>query len=222
MTAAGTAARMRTAHAGLSADDVTGAALALVEREGGDALTMRRLASELGVTTNTIYWHVGNRDDLVLSVISLMARRLAEAEVRGETDHERVTCAALNIWRNAIEHRNVTALASQVGATTLLELPLEVALLAELEQAGLRGERARDALRSILMCVAGFLIGAWRSEDRVPEELRARSLWAGVQDDRVSADTIDAMTRPADLEPLCRATLSAVVAGLLEDRGPHD
>ena len=98
--------RVRTAHAGLAADDVVEAALALVEREGGDALTMRRLAAELGVTTNTIYWHIGSRDELVLSVISLMARRLAQAEVVGETAHERVTSAATNIWRNALEHRN--------------------------------------------------------------------------------------------------------------------
>lgn len=208
---------MRTAHAGLVAEDVTEAALALVESEGGDALTMRRLASELGVTTNTIYWHVGNRDELVLSVISAMAQRLADAEVIGTTAHDRVTSAALNIWRNAIEHRNVTALASQVGATTLLELPLEVALLAELEAAGLSGGDARDGLRSILMCVAGFLVGAWRSEERVPENLRARSLWAGVTDDRVSAETLRAVTQPADLEVLCRATLAAVVAGLLQE-----
>lgn len=207
--------RMRTAHAGLAAEDVVEAALALVEREGGEALTMRRLASELGVTTNTIYWHIGSRDELVLSVVSLMARRLADAEVCGATAHERVTSAATNIWRNALEHRNVTALASQVGATTLLELPLEVALVAELEAAGLSGEAARDALRSILLCIAGFLIGAWRSEDRVPEDLRARSLWGGVVDERVSAETLDAMVRPSDLEVLCRATLSAVVAGIL-------
>ena len=212
--------RVRTAHAGLAADDVVEAALALVEREGGDALTMRRLAAELGVTTNTIYWHIGSRDELVLSVISLMARRLAQAEVVGQTAHERVTSAATNIWRNALEHRNVTALASQVGATTLLELPLEVALLAELEAAGLHGEKARDGLRSILMCVAGFLIGAWRSEERVPEDLRARSLWGGVVDDRVSAETLEAMVRPADLEPLCHATISAVVAGLLVSGEP--
>ena len=213
---------MRTAHAGLAADDVIEGALALVEAEGGDALTMRRLASELGVTTNTIYWHVGSRDELVLALIGRMAERLAEAEIVGTTAEERVTSAATNIWRNALEHRNVTALASQVGAVTLLELPLEVALLAELEAAGLRSGAARDALRSILMCVAGFLIGAWRSEERVPEELRAQSLWGQVADDRVSRQTLRAMTEPADLEDLCHATLAAVVAGLLGAPGKNE
>ena len=207
--------RAKTTHAGLGADDVVEAALAIVESEGGDALTMRRLASDLGVTTTTIYWHIGNRDELVLALIGRMAERLAEAEVIGDTPRERVTSAATNIWRNALEHRNVTALASQVGATTLLELPLEVALLAELEAAGLKGGQARDAMRSILMCVAGFLIGAWRSDDRVPEDLRASALWAAVQDDRVSDESTQAMANPGALEPVCERTLTAVVAGLV-------
>lgn len=208
--------RARTTHAGLDADDVIEAALALVERDGGDALTMRRLATDLGVTTTTIYWHVGNRDELVLALVGRLAERLGTTEVLGVTPLERVSAAASNIWRNALEHRNVTALATQVGATTLLELPLEVALLAELERAGIRGERARDAMRSILMCIAGFLVGAWRSDERVPEELRARALWASVEDDRVSAESLEAMTRPADIEALCESTLRAVVAGLIE------
>ena len=38
-----------TRHAGLDRDDVVDAALALVEAGGGEALTMRKLAAELGV-----------------------------------------------------------------------------------------------------------------------------------------------------------------------------
>lgn len=217
MTPSPTAARTNrsTAHAGLDADGVVDAALALVEQEGGDALTMRRLASELGVTTTTIYWHVGNRDELVVSVVGRLAERLATAAVTGDTPRQRVLVASLNIWRNALDHRNVTALASQAGATTLLELPLEVALLAELESAGLRGVAARDAMRAVLMCVAGFLVGAWRPESAVPAELRASTLWAGVEDPRVSPESLAAMAEPADLELLFAATVSAVVSGFL-------
>ena len=58
--------------------------------------------------------------------------------------------------------------------------------LAELEAAGVRGEAARDALRAILMCVAGFLVGAWRSDGAGPAAaLRPRALWAEVVDDRL-------------------------------------
>jgi TetR/AcrR family tetracycline transcriptional repressor len=204
-----------TRHAGLERDDVVDSALALVEAGGGEALTMRKLAAQLGVATTTIYWHVGNRDDLVLAVVQRQAERQAASKVRGTTPHARITSAARNIWNNALAHRNVTALASQAGATTLLELPLEVALVAELEAAGLRGEAARDALRSVLACVAGFLIMAWRREEGVPDQLRPAALWAAVDDGRLSGETIEAMGRPSDLDALFDSTLAAAVDGLL-------
>ena len=191
------------------------AALALVESGGGDALTMRKLAAELGVSTTTIYWHVGNRDDLVFALVARQAERQAATRVRGDTPSERICGAAHNIWRHALANRNVTALASQAGATTLLELPLEVALVAELEAAGVRGSAARDGLRAVLGCVAGFLVMAWRRDAHVPDELRPAALWASVEDDRLSDETLAELGRPADLDRLFRTTVAAVVDGLL-------
>ena len=204
-----------TRHAGLDRDDVVDAALAMVEAGGGDALTMRKLAAELGVAPTSIYWHVGNRDELVLALVQRQAERQAATKVRGDTPAERIASAARNIWDNALAHRNVTALASQAGATTLLELPLEIALVTELEAAGLRGAAARDGLRSVLACVAGFLIMAWRREEQVPPELRPAALWAAVEPGRLSDETAAAMARSADLDPLCDTTIAAVVQGLL-------
>jgi AcrR family transcriptional regulator len=206
-----------TRHAGLERDDVVDAALALVEAGGPDALTMRKLAAELGVAPTTIYWHVGNRDALVLAVIQRQAERQASMRVRGSTNHDRVVSAARNIWRSALANRNVTALATQAGAVTLLELPLEVALLAELESAGVRGRVARDALRAILACIAGFLVTAWRREHLLPDELRAGSLWASVDDPRVSRDTLDSLAKPSDLDEVFDRTLDAVVGGILQE-----
>ena len=41
-------------RAGLDRDDMVATALALVEKEGPGALSMRRLATELAVTTTTV------------------------------------------------------------------------------------------------------------------------------------------------------------------------
>lgn len=205
------ATRTSTARAGLERDDVVQAALELVEEGGAEALTMRKLAAALGVTTTTIYWHVGHRDELVIAVIDRLARQLAQAPVVGHTPRDRVLSAARNIWTNALAHRNVTALASQVGATTLLELPLEVALVAEFEAAGVRGPAARDALRSVLMCIAGFLIGAWRPDDASPAPLRHGALWSTVEDPAIAPATVEAMAEPPDVERLFTLALVAIV-----------
>ena len=49
----------------LSKAAVVGRALALADAEGLDALTIRRLATELGVTPMALYWHVRNKDELL-------------------------------------------------------------------------------------------------------------------------------------------------------------
>lgn len=210
-----------TRHAGLERDDVIDAALALVEAGGPEALTMRKLASELGVAPTAIYWHVGNRDALVLAVIQRQAERQAGSPVRGRAPRQRIVSAGRNIWSSARAHRNVTALASQAGVTTLLELPLEVTLVAELEAAGVRGPAARDALRTILACIAGFLVVAWRREQDIPDEVRAPSLWAAVDDERLSDETKAALAEPSDLDELFEEALDAVVGRILERAVPR-
>lgn len=192
-------------------------ALELVEAGGAEALTMRKLAAELGVTTTTIYWHVGHREALVVALIRRLADQQAEAIVTGDTSRDRVLSAARNIWTTARAHRNVTALAAQAGATTLLELPLEVTLAAELEAAGVHGPAARDALRAVLTCIAGFLVTAWRPPTVAPADLRPDALWATVDDPRLSAATTAAMGEPADLDTMFERTVGAVVDEHLSD-----
>jgi hypothetical protein len=86
-----------------------------------------------------------------------------------------------------------------------------VAFVAELEAAGVRGPAARDAQRAVLMCIAGFLVGAWRPDDLAPPERRHAALWAAVDDDRIGPDTLEAMGEPPDLGRLFETTIAAVL-----------
>jgi len=49
----------------LSRSAVVGRALALADSEGVDALTIRRLATELGVTPMALYWHFRSKEELI-------------------------------------------------------------------------------------------------------------------------------------------------------------
>ena len=56
----------------ISRDAIVAAAVRLLDREGLAALSMRRLADELGAGAASLYWHVGSKDgllDLVLDEI---------------------------------------------------------------------------------------------------------------------------------------------------------
>lgn len=192
-------------------------ALALVAAEGPAALTMRRLATELDVTTTTIYWHVGSRDELVTEVVRLQSRRQAAREIDADTPRERVMSAARHVWDGALENRAITSLAHQTGTTSLLELPLEIALARELEAAGVTGASAAAALRSILTTVGGFLVLALRDETAIPADRRGPSLWAKVDDPDLDQATRAAMSEPPDLAALFETTVQAVVDSHVAD-----
>jgi TetR/AcrR family transcriptional regulator, tetracycline repressor protein len=195
---------------GLDRDDVIAAALALVEREGAAALTMRGLATDLDVGTPTIYWHVGSRDELVAAVIRMQADRLAEQAVVGATARERVFSAARHIWSSSIEHRAITSLAHQTGTTSLLAHRLEAALELELEAAGLVGQVAADATRAILLTVGGALVLALRDPAGYPAEYRPDALWAG-SDAPIAPETRAALCAPPDLDAVSATMIKAVI-----------
>ena len=64
-SAAPPAAPADTQRPRLSKAALVGRAIALADAEGLDALTIRRLAQELGVTPMALYWHFRNKDELL-------------------------------------------------------------------------------------------------------------------------------------------------------------
>lgn len=69
-----------TARVPLSRERVLRAAIALADAEGIDKLTMRRLASDLGVEAMTLYHYVRNKDDLIGAIV---ARVMGEIRLPG-------------------------------------------------------------------------------------------------------------------------------------------
>jgi AcrR family transcriptional regulator len=53
----------------LTRDAVVAAALKIIDRQGVEALTMRRLGQTLGVEAMAVYRHVANKDDLIAGVV---------------------------------------------------------------------------------------------------------------------------------------------------------
>ena len=62
----------------LSRDQVVATAVDLLRRYGLADLTMRRLARELGVAPGAIYWHVANKQELLVEVADVLLGRIAE------------------------------------------------------------------------------------------------------------------------------------------------
>jgi AcrR family transcriptional regulator len=68
----------------LTRDAIVDAALVLLEREGIEGLSMRKLAQELGAGAASLYWHVGDKEEL----LSLLLDRIVGEQTVPEPDPE--------------------------------------------------------------------------------------------------------------------------------------
>jgi AcrR family transcriptional regulator len=70
----------------LSRETIVDAAFRVLDREGLDALSMRRLAQELGTGAASLYWHVRDKDELI---DLLLERAIGELSPPGPPDPDR-------------------------------------------------------------------------------------------------------------------------------------
>jgi AcrR family transcriptional regulator len=70
-------------HPHLSRQAVARAALAIVDRQGAAALTLRGVSAELGVGTMTLYHYVPSRDAIVVDVVTVL---LDEIDLSAQPD----------------------------------------------------------------------------------------------------------------------------------------
>jgi AcrR family transcriptional regulator len=151
----------REPRATLTRDRIVAEALRLLDAEGADALSMRKLAAALGVGTTSLYWHVANRDELMELVVN---------EVNGELDVP--DTAEVHDWREAtrrfarsvrsgiVRHRWVVSeLAHVVAAVPGPNLRHATErMLAVFEAAGFPLPEAERALTTVSAYVAGIAL----------------------------------------------------------------
>ncbi len=113
MTKAQTPARGRPAR--LSRDDVVAVAKRLLENGGGEALSIRRLADELGSSPMSIYRHVESMDHLIVLVLDELAKEIPKPDLPDDP-RERVVvlwlalydCLAANPWAQEVLAREMS------------------------------------------------------------------------------------------------------------------
>jgi AcrR family transcriptional regulator len=144
---------------GLSRGRLAAAALELVQADGLDALTMRRLADRTGVRAASLYWHVRDRGELV----ELLAQALLD-DVQASTGDDIQVPPGRDDWRAAAlaicaALRHVVTSRRDAGRIVLEAVDVlerstaHAGLTAILEAAGLSGGQAREAATMMLVHV---------------------------------------------------------------------
>ncbi|PSL00064.1 TetR family transcriptional regulator [Murinocardiopsis flavida] len=101
-------------RSGISTQSITGLAVGLADEEGIDAVTIRRLAEEAGVSAMALYPHIGGRAELVELMLDQVAGATYEAvTIPGSADwRARITAIAEANWANCRAHPWITDLAA--------------------------------------------------------------------------------------------------------------
>lgn len=68
----------------LTVDRIVEAALSIIDVEGTSAVTMRRVAGDLGVSASSLYEHVVNRDELLGLAADEVSRQIGLTELTGD------------------------------------------------------------------------------------------------------------------------------------------
>ncbi|TAJ34564.1 MAG: TetR/AcrR family transcriptional regulator [Reyranella sp.] len=131
------------------------AALAIVDKEGLPALSMRSLAAALGTGPMTLYNYVKDRDDLDALVVEAVMAEVRLPREKGDWRAD-VTAIVEATWRTVRRHPNVIPLV--LTRRTLHETTLvwAEALLRALARSGRSGADLLVAFRTVSGFVMGF------------------------------------------------------------------
>jgi TetR/AcrR family tetracycline transcriptional repressor len=191
---------------------VVDAARRIVEADGIDVLSMRKLAAELGLAPTAIYWHVGDRVELLHAVFEAMLAETPSVRPRGSGAAARIASLARGVRRQVAANATLVALAHELGRDGELAFGSQVVLAREVTRAGLHGHAAEQLVRSILFTIGGFVLLEQAFTEQ-PSDTPSR--WAQLHDPGIDLGLLRAMRGPAQMD----AVFDNIVASLLNSAG---
>jgi TetR/AcrR family transcriptional regulator, tetracycline repressor protein len=189
----------------LSREIVVDAALAVLAAEGGRALTMRRVAEQIGVSASALYGYVASKEELVQLVFDRIGEELAVPETAGGWQ-EMLKEFGRNMLAIFRKYPGVAALTLGRAVATPSMLAVGERILAELRAAGIP-----DQVAAYVGDLGGLYVGGIAYEldvappaDQTAEMVTRLGAWM--------------KSLPRDRYPNTVALADKLVAGTGEDR----
>ncbi|MEU9224574.1 TetR/AcrR family transcriptional regulator [Streptomyces massasporeus] len=146
-------------RASLTLERIAAAAVAIADEEGGAAVTMRRLATKLGVAPMAAYRHVNGKDDLWALMIDRVSRELAVPD--DVTDWREVLRSyALQTRDLMLAHPWMAVMPTPVIMLTPSRMAVAERGLSALAAHGLDA----DSVMAVLRAVTSFVHGSAQTE----------------------------------------------------------
>lgn len=142
----------------LSQEQIVSAAIKLLDADGLDALSMRKLGAELGAVATAVYWHVANKEELLELVVDQVYGELEVPDVTDASEWRQGAIATAVSLRGILQrHPWLAATLADVGVTYVGPNLMAVSdrMLAVYETAGFSLIEADQASKTLL----GFVLG---------------------------------------------------------------
>ncbi|MEZ5210016.1 MAG: helix-turn-helix domain-containing protein [Gordonia sp. (in: high G+C Gram-positive bacteria)] len=156
----------------LDRDTIVDAALSLIERDGIDALSMRRLATELDSKPMSLYHYVPNKAELLALVLDELAARISWSIPDG-SPRDRMIGVAMEMYTQLLRIPWIITVLREGRTTGRSALILTDSFLAAAGEAGLDRRRAFGLWRASWDLVASE-VGWQYSMSQRPDDQR---LW---------------------------------------------
>lgn len=157
----------------LSRERIVRAAVRLIERDGADAVSMRRVAAELGVGTMSLYNHVPNKAALLDGVAEFIMADMAFAADPDDDWRDQARALARRFREIAGRYpRSVLVVITRQPRSSVGLLPVELALAA-VRQAGFDDRVAVRLVRTFVSFILGHLVHQASVAQRTEPEGRA-------------------------------------------------
>ncbi len=161
----------------LSRDAVVTAAVDVADADGLPAVSMRRLASELGARVMTLYSYVASKEDLLDLMFDELARRTALGDARPAGWRAGLTAIAHRVREMGLAHPwsvDILGQRAQLGPNTLHLLDEWVATVAPL---ALEPGDAWQVVTAVNDYVTGYVIRGSAQRRAVPADPELADRW---------------------------------------------
>ncbi|MEU7075343.1 TetR/AcrR family transcriptional regulator C-terminal domain-containing protein [Streptomyces narbonensis] len=203
------AARSGGGPAGLDRDRIVSTSIRMLDEEGLAKLSMRKLATELGVTAMSLYWYVDTKDDIIEFAMDSVYGEVDLAAVDAAGDwRERVRVLAMEYRRMLVRHAWMSPSAGQylnIG-------PNSVAVGQKIHEAisdtGLPLERRPSATSAVFQFVYGY--------GTIESQFGRRAAEAGMSQDEFYVDSIKAFRDDPEFEARAEG-----LKEVLDERASH-
>jgi len=163
-----------TSRKPLSRERILDTALVLVDEEGIEALSMRKLGQALGYEAMSLYNHVANKDDLLAGILDLVLAEIEPPDPDG--GFPAIRTAALSAHAALRRHPWAANMLMSSSGIRPARINFMEALLASLRGAGLSAETTYHAYHVIDAHIIGFSLWA-STHGKMPEHIEDVRAW---------------------------------------------